>query len=144
VPIGVPLGTSNNYSPLQNGLFRTKILSGSARLLLGDDSVTLTAYNVRQISYTPFFAPSTSSEGANLTWSPTLSERLTGFAIAGYDHGLGFDAGNDYNGALGGTYLLSDTLTLALRYDFIRRVAGAGGNGYLQNAVTIGLHKTID
>lgn len=145
VPIGIPIGTSNNYTPLQNGLFRTRILSGSARTLLeGQDSIILTAYDVRQISYTPFFVPSSASEGGNLTWSPVLSPSLTGSAAVGYAHGTGLLPGDVYNASVGATYMLSDTLTLALRYDLIHRTAGAGAGGFLQNAVTLGLHKSFD
>jgi hypothetical protein len=144
VPIGIPLGTSNNYSPLQNGLFRTKILSGSARSIFDGDPIALTAYDAQQISLTPFFVSSSSSEGGDLSWSPMFSPSLTGLALVGYAHETGVEVGDVYNAAVGATYLISESLGLDLRYDFIRRQGQSGSGSYIQNAITVGLHKSFN
>ncbi|HTW30831.1 MAG TPA: hypothetical protein VMD76_04080, partial [Candidatus Sulfotelmatobacter sp.] len=140
-PMGIPVGTSNNLTALQNGLFRSKILSGSARMIMDSSSLVLTAYDSRQISLTPLYVPSSSGEGAQLSWSTAFSPRLNGVAVAGYTRETGFGAGDVYNIAIGGTYLITDSLALQLRYDLIRRDGEPSSTGYLQNAVTLGLHK---
>jgi uncharacterized protein (PEP-CTERM system associated) len=144
VPNGIPLATSNNYSPLQNGLFRAKTLSASARSIVDGDPVVLTAYDVKDISLSPLIAPSFATEGGNLSWSPGISPRLSGFALVGYSHLTGAEKGDDYSVAIGATYLLSESISLVMRYDFIRRQAEPSSGGYIQNAVTLGLHKSFD
>lgn len=143
-PAGIPLGTSSSYSPLQDGLFRTKLLSASGRSILEGDPIVLTAYDVQNISYTPYLAPSSSAEGANLSWSPGLSQNLTGLTVVGFAHQNGAERGNIYNAAVGATYELSHSLSVILRYDFIRRDTEPATGGYLQNAVTVSLHKSLD
>jgi hypothetical protein len=139
-PVGVPLGTGINSTPAVNGIFRSKILSGSANWVFDGNPIALTAYDVQQISLTPLVVPSFAAEGGDLSWSPQLWERLTAFALVGYAHELGGLSGDLYNGAVGANYSISDTLTLDVRYDIIRR---EGTGGFLQNAVTLGLHKTF-
>jgi uncharacterized protein (PEP-CTERM system associated) len=144
VPLGIPIATSGNYSPLQNGLFRIKTFSASGRTLMAGDPIVLTFYDVRDDSLTPQFAPSSSTDGVNLSWTLGLSPQLSGLALLGYARQSGAVETSIYNAALGTSYRLSDTLSLILRYDFIRNDAVPSSAGYLQNAVTIGLHKTFD
>lgn len=144
VPVGIPIATSGNYSPLQNGLFRVKTFSASGRTFMGNDPIVVTLYDVQDNSLTPQFAPSSSSEGANVSWTPGLSPRLSGLALAGYARQNGAVEASVYNAAVGASYRLSDTLSLIMRYDIIRRDAVPSSDGYLQNAVTIGLHKSFD
>jgi uncharacterized protein (PEP-CTERM system associated) len=143
-PLGIPLGISNNSMPLQNGLFRIKQLSASVQSILGDDPVELTTYYVRSDSFTPLLAPSSNSNGANLSWLPALSPRLSGLATIGYSHVSSNGYSTDiYNAAAGATYLLSDSISIVLRYDFIRNETDSGSGSYFQNAVTLGLHKSF-
>jgi uncharacterized protein (PEP-CTERM system associated) len=144
LPIGDPLEGISNYAPLQDGLFRTKILKATGRSIVDADSIVLTAYYVQQISLTPLFVPSSSTEGGNLTWSTELSRPLSVLATVGYAHITERQRADLYSGALGATYQLSGTLSLVARYDFIYRRAEPSSGGYLQNAVTIGLHKAFD
>jgi uncharacterized protein (PEP-CTERM system associated) len=143
-PVGIPLATSGNYSPLQNGLFRIKAFSASGRTLVEDNPIVLTIYDVQDISLTPQLAPSSSSEGVNMSWAPGLSPRLSGLALVGYGRQNGATQDSVYNAALGASYLLSESLSLVARYDFVRRNAAPSSEGYLQNAVTIGLHKSFN
>jgi len=143
-PLGIPLGISNNFLPLQNGLFRIKQLNTSVQSALWGNPVALTAYYVRSASFTPLLAPSSDSDGVNLSWLPALSPNLSGLAIVGYAHVSSSAFGSDfYNAAAGATYLLSDSLSLVLRYDFIRNETRLGSGGYTENAVTLGLHKSF-
>ncbi len=144
VPLGIPIATSGNYSPLQNGLFRIKSFSASGRSLLIGDPIVLTLYDVEDDSLTPELAPSSSVDGVNLSWSPGLSPQLSGLALLGYSRQRGAFEASDYNAAVGASYRLSDTLSLNLRYDFIRQESAQGLGGYLQNAVTIGLHTSFN
>ncbi len=141
VPLGVPVGSANNTTPLENGLFRTKLLSSSARTIFDGDPIVLTVYDVRQISLTPQFSPSSSAEGGNLSWSREFSESLSGSVLLGYAHDTGVEGGDSYNGSVGANYRISDSTGVDLRYDYIRRLAGGGAPGYVQNAITLGLHK---
>lgn len=142
--LGIPIGISNNFSPLQNGLFRTKQLSASAQADIGGNSFDLTAYSTKSISFTPLLAASFNVEGGNLSWSPEFSLSLSGFALAGYAHQNGATRSDAYNAAIGATYSLSESLSLIMRYDFILREADPSSAGYVQNAVTIALHKSFD
>jgi len=142
--LGIPIGIGNNAIPLQDGLFRTKQLSASVQSTLDGNPLELTAYKIQSISVTPLLAPSFDSEGANLSWSPGISERLSGFALAGYAHVTGTSKSDVYSAEIGATYSLSDSLSLIARYDFILRETNPSSTGYLQNALTIALHKSFD
>lgn len=143
-PLGVPLAGINNYSPLENGLFRTKIFSAAGRSVVDGDPITLSAYYAQQISLTPLFVPSNTTQGIQLSWSPQLSERLAAFALAGYAHLNGEGRSDMYSAALGATYRLSDTLALSARYDFLLRAGDANSGGYLQDSVTLSIHKFFE
>ena len=142
--LGIPIGISNNFAPLQDGLFRTKQLSASAQAVIGGNPFDLTAFDTQSISLTPLLAQSFIVEGANISWSPEISPSLSAFALGGYAHQTGVERADIYNAALGATYFLSDSLSLIMRYDFIRREADPSSAGYLQNAVTIALHKSFN
>ncbi len=143
-PNGIPLATSNDYVPLLNGLFRAKTLSASGRTLVNEDPVVLTAYHIQDISLEPFVVPSSASEGGTLSWSPGLSPNLSGLVVIGFSHLTGAEQADVYNAAVGATYLLSDSLSIVMRYDFIRHQADPSSGGYIQNAVTLGLHKSFN
>lgn len=143
-PNGIPLATSNDYVPLLNGLFRAKALSASARTLVNEDPIVFTAYHIQDISLEPFVVPSSASEGGTLAWSPGLSPSLSGLVVIGFSHLTGAEQADVYNAAVGATYLLSDSLLIVMRYDFIRRQADPSSSGYVQNAVTLGLHKSFN
>ncbi|MGH6877678.1 MAG: hypothetical protein ACREHV_09925, partial [Rhizomicrobium sp.] len=146
---GVPLTDVNNALPLQNGLFRDKSFRATARTSLNDDSLSLTAYTMQstQLTSVGFFGGQIgqvdNTEGGVFAWSRPLSPDLTGLASAGYSHSNIGDS-DLYNATLGLTRVLSQSLSVVLRYDLIDREAHPGTGGYLQNAVTIGLHKTFE
>jgi uncharacterized protein (PEP-CTERM system associated) len=142
--LGIPIGISNNFAPLQNGLFRTKQLSATVQATLGGNPFNLAAYSIKSISFTPLLASSFNTEGANLSWLPAISPRLSALALAGYAHVSGGGRADTYNGAIGATYLVSDSLSLIMRYDFILRKSDPSSTGYLQDAVTIALHKSFN
>jgi hypothetical protein len=142
--LGIPLGISDSYSPLQSGLLRIKTLSGSAQYSAGDGPVVLTAYDVQDISLTPLEVPSSTSEGANISWSPPLTEQLTGVATANYSHVLGGAPGDIYGAGVGLNYLATASWSLSLRYDFIWRQSPVRSAGYTQDLLTIGIHKSFD
>lgn len=110
-------------------------------MIMEDDSLVVTAYDAREISLTPALAPSSSAEGAQVSMSTPLSPRLSGFTLAGYAHQTGTAPGDIYDVSIGGSYLLSDSLSLELRYDLTRHTSQPSYGGYLQNAVTLGIHK---
>ena len=108
------------------------------------DPLVLTASDAQYVSLTPLLAASTSSEGGDLSWSPGLSPHLSGFVDIGYAHLTGAQQSNVYSAAVGATYLLSESISIVMRYDYIRRQADPNLSGYIQNAVTLGLHKSFD
>lgn len=142
VPLGIPLGDVENFTPLENDIFRTKLLRGILYTNLGSSPVTLMLYNAQQFSLTGGSPPETTTRGANVSWTPTLSEDLFAFIQGGVNY-IDLDRGNTYNAALGGHYILSPTLTVGLRYDFIYRTARPYNGGYIQNAVTLSLNKNF-
>jgi uncharacterized protein (PEP-CTERM system associated) len=142
--LGVPLGISNNSSPLQSGIMRIKTLSGSARYSADDGPVVLTAYDVQDISFTPLEFPSSTTEGGNVSWSPALSEQLSGLATVNYSHELGGAPADVYGAGVGLTFLTSASWSISIRYDFIWREAPVHGAEYTQDLLTLGVHKSFD
>jgi uncharacterized protein (PEP-CTERM system associated) len=142
VPLGVPLADVENFSPLQNDILRTKLLRGTLYSNLGDSPISLTAYNSQQISLAFASPPETTTRGAYITWSPTLSPDLYGYLQGGINY-VDLDHGNVYNAAIGSHYTLSPTLAIGMRYDFIYRTARPYTGGYIQNALTISLNKNL-
>jgi hypothetical protein len=142
--LGIPLGISDNYSPLQSGLFRTKTLSGSARYTGDGGPVVLTVYDVQNISFTPFQTPSSTSEGAAISWSPALTDQVTGLGTINYSHELGGAAADTYGASVGMTYTTLGSWSFNLRYDFVWRDAPVRGTGYTQDLLTFGIHKSFD
>jgi uncharacterized protein (PEP-CTERM system associated) len=148
-PLGVPLTDINNALPLQNGLFRDKSFRATARTLLDGDSLSLTAYYLQSTQLTAVGLSSSevgqvdTTEAGTLIWNRPLSPDLTGQLSAGYSH-LNLDNADLYNTSVGLTQVLSESLSIVLRYDLIYREAHPNAGGYLQNAVTIGLHKTFE
>ena len=92
------------------------------------------------ISLTGGTPPEVTTRGATVDWTPTISDDLYAFLEGGVNY-TDTDRGNTYNFGLGGHYLLSPTLSLGMRYDFIYRTARPYTGGYLQNAVTVSLNK---
>lgn len=142
VPLGIPLADVENFTPLENDIFRTKLLRGIVYTNLGDSPIALTVYNAQQFSLTGGTPPETTTRGANVSWTPTLSEDLFAFVQGGVNY-IDIDRGNIYNAALGGHYLLSPAISIGLRYDFIYRTARPYTGGYIQNAVTLSLNKNF-
>jgi len=140
VPLGIPLDDVENFTPLENDIFRTKLLRGIIYSNLGDSPVALTVYNAQQFSLTGGTPPETTTRGATVSWTPTLSEDLFAFLEGGVNY-IDTDHGNTYNFGLGGHYLLSGSLSLGMRYDFVYRTARPYTGGYIQNAVTVSLNK---
>jgi len=142
VPLGIPLDDVENFTPLENDIFRTKLLRGILYTNLGDSPVAVTVYNAQQFSLTGGSPPETTTRGANVSWAPTLSEDLFAFLQGGVNY-IDTDRGNTYNAAFGGHYILSPTLSAGLRYDFVYRTARPYTGGYIQNAVTLSLNKNF-
>jgi uncharacterized protein (PEP-CTERM system associated) len=140
VPLGIPLDDVENFTPLENDIFRTKLLRGIIYSNLGDSPIALTVYNAQQFSLTGGSPPETTTRGATVSWTPTLSEDLFAFLEGGVNY-IDTDRGNTYNFGLGGHYLLSASLSLGMRYDFVYRTARPYTGGYIQNAVTVSLNK---
>jgi uncharacterized protein (PEP-CTERM system associated) len=141
--LGIPLGTANGLAPLQNGLFRARVASGSVQDALDENSFRVTAFYQRNLSLTPLLAPSSTIEGTILTWFRPFTPRLTGDASVGYRHLIGAGGGDAYNAAFAASYKLSESLAISARYDFIRRKAELSDASYIQNAITIGIHKSF-
>jgi len=148
-PLGVPLTDINSALPLQNGLFRIKSFRATGRTSLDDDSLSLTLYHMQstQLTGTGQFGEQVgsvvSTEGGTLSWYRTFSYDLSGLASAGYGRSNSGDA-DTYSAALRLTQTLSESLSAVVSYNFIYRDAHPSSGGYLQNAITIGLHKTFD
>jgi hypothetical protein len=148
-PLGVPLTDINNALPLQNGLFRNKSFRSTARTTIDDNSLSLTVYYLQSTQLTPTGSFNSqvgqmdTTAGGIFSWSRAFAPDLSGFMSAGYNHSNQGDA-DIYNGTLGLTQILSQSLSVVLRYDFIYRDAHPSTSGYLQNVITIGLHKTFD
>ena len=142
--LGVPLGTVNGLAPLQNGLFRAKSVSGTATSRIGDNDLLLTAFYQRNLSLTPLTSPSSIVKGTTISWSRSLAERLSANASAGYRHVSGVGNGDLYNASLGADYALSESLAVNMRYDLIRREVAPNNTSYIQNVLTIGVHKSFD
>jgi uncharacterized protein (PEP-CTERM system associated) len=148
-PLGTPLTDANAYMPLQNGLFRVKALSATARSQAGINSFSLTAYRSESTQLTGVGAFSTLvgqvelTRGIIFSWQRPLSADLSGYSSLGYSHSeLG---GSElYSASLGLTKTLTDSLSAVARYDFFYHNAHPSTIGYVQSAVTIGLHKTFN
>ncbi len=141
--LGIPIGTANNVSPLQNGLFRTRQIRGSARYTKGFNHVVFSAFDVRNDSLTSSI-PSSAIKGESITWSRDLEPGLSANVQASYSRVTGFEDANLYQFAAGASYALSGSMNIALRYDFIWHKTVPSGSGYLQNAITLSLHKSFD
>jgi uncharacterized protein (PEP-CTERM system associated) len=148
-PLGVPLADINNALPLQNGLFRNKSFQSSARTQIDDNPLSLTVYYLQSTQLTPTgFSNSQvgqveTSTGGIFSWFRELGPDLSGLASAGYNHSNQGNA-DVYNGTIGLTRTLSQSLSVILRYDVIYRDAHPSTGAYLQNVITIGLHKSFD
>ncbi|HEX3653505.1 MAG TPA: hypothetical protein VHU18_11855 [Rhizomicrobium sp.] len=142
--LGIPIGAENNLTPLQDGLFRARQVSGSARWLADADQLVLTGYYVDNQSLTPLETPSSTISGGTFSWSHNLAPRLTGQAQVAYGQISGTEDANLYQFAAVANYLASDTISLSLRYDLIWHKAIGDGQGYVQNAVTLSIHKSFD
>jgi hypothetical protein len=149
-PLGVPLTDINNALPLQNGLFRNKSFRSTARTTIDDNPLSLTIYYLQSTQLTPIggvfndqVGQTETSAGGILSWSRPFTPDLSGLMSAGYNHSNQGDAGI-YNGTLGLTKILSQSLSIILRYDLIYRDAHPSTSGYVQNVITIGLHKTFN
>jgi hypothetical protein len=106
--------------------------------------VVFTVYDVQDISLTPLEAPSSTSEGGTLSWSPALAERLSGLASVNFSHVLGGAPANVYGVSVGLTYLTLASWSFSVRYDFICRAAPVHEAGYSQDFLTLGIHKSFD
>lgn len=148
-PSGVPLSDINNALPLQNGLFRNKSFRSTARTTIDDNPLSLTVYYLESTELTPSgpfnsqVGQTETATGGILSWSRAFTQDLSGLMSAGYSHSNQGDAGT-YNATLGLTETLSQSLSVILRYDFIYRDAHPSTGGYLQNVITIGIHKTFN
>jgi uncharacterized protein (PEP-CTERM system associated) len=149
-PLGVPLTDINNALPLQNGLFRNKLFRSTARTTIDDNNpLSLTIYYLQSTQLTPTgsfnsqMGQTETTAGGIFSWSRPLTPGLSGLMSAGYNHSSQGNA-DIYNGTLGLTQILSQSLSVVLRYDFIYRDAHPSASGYLQNVITIGLHKTFN
>jgi predicted porin len=149
VPFGIPLSDVDNFSPLQNGIFRTKSFRAVLYSNFGSppDSFALTVYNVQSDSLTGPVPPDTTTKGVDVTYSKQVTRDLNAFLDAGYSRQNIGDS-NIWNAGIGATYDFSDKFFLRVRYDYIRRDAedfapGGFGSGYIQNAVTISLLKSF-
>jgi hypothetical protein len=142
--LGIPIGTADNLAPLQNGLFRVRQLNGSARWLGDANQLVLTGYYADNQSLTPLETPSSTVSGGNLSWSRSLIPSLTGQAQVAYSRVSGTEDADLYQFSAGADYLASESISLSLRYDLIWHKALGDGAGYLQNAVTLSIHKSFD
>jgi uncharacterized protein (PEP-CTERM system associated) len=142
VPLGLPLSDIDNFSPLQNDIYRTKSLQGIVYSNVASNPISLVLYDVQQTSLTGQIPPQITTRGANLNYSPTLSPDLFGLATVGYNL-VSTDHAHVFNAGVGARYLLSQTLSVAMRYDFILRTAHPNTSGYVQNAVTLSINKNF-
>lgn len=155
-PSGTSLSDLNNALPIQNGLFRVKLLRATARSLLADGSLSLTGYYLdsTQLTSTVFsispIGQVTHTDAVFVNWLQPLSADIDGLSSFGYSrlntsdsHGSS-GTSDAYDFALGATKVLSGSLSLVLRYDLIYHVPATTSGGYLQNTFTLGLHKTFD
>lgn len=142
--LGIPIGTADNLSPLQDGLFRVRQLSGSARWLGDANQLVLTGYYADNQSLTPLETPSSTISGGNLSWSRSLVPSLTGQAQIAYSRVSGTEDADLYQFSAGADYLASETISLSLRYDLIWHKAIGNGAGYVQNAITLSIRKSFD
>jgi uncharacterized protein (PEP-CTERM system associated) len=148
-PFGVPLADINDALPLQNGLFRDKSFRATGRSTIEQNTLSLTIYHAQttQLTRNGLFGTPVgqvnTSDGAIFSWSRTLVPGVSGTASLSYTRS-GFDNSNLFNTTFQLTKELSRSFSIVLRYDLIHRDANANTNSFLQNAVTIGLHKTLD
>ena len=142
VPLGIPLADVENFTPLQNEILRTKQFRAILYSDVAGSPFSLTLYRSQQISLTGGTPPETTTTGIYVSWSPTLSDRLFGLAQAGYNY-VDVDRTHVFDAALGAHYLLSETLSVGLRYDYIHRDVRFTGGGFVQNALTLSIAKNF-
>ncbi len=141
-PLGLPLSDIDNFQPLQNDIYRTKSFQSILYTNVAGNPVSLIAYDIQQDSLTGQLPPETTTRGLNLNFSPTLTPQLYGLLTAGYNL-VSTDHARVLNVGVGARYLLSDSLSVGLRYDLILRDAHPQTSGYLQNAVTLSVSKNF-
>lgn len=142
VPLGLPLSDIDNFQPLQNDIYRTKLFKSVLYSDVAGTPISLVAYDVQQDSLTGQLPPETTTKGLNLNYSPTLTPQLFGLLTMGYNL-VSIDHAHVFNTGIGARYLLSDTLSVGLRYDFILRDTHPNTGGYVQNAVTFSVSKNL-
>jgi hypothetical protein len=145
---GIPLSTLNNALPLQNGLFRVKSLQGSLQTTLNDVYPTsLTIYHEDSTQLTGSgsainqIGQRETSDGVTFSVSRQYSED---FGVAGSANYSRTNFGDTYGASVSAIKVLSQSLSLSARYDFIGRDGHNGVPGYTQNLLTLGIHATLD
>lgn len=160
-PFGIPVTDLNNTIPLDNGLFRIKSLRASGNSTFENSPIVLTFLRLDSTRLTGLDAFAQAGDidvtnGAILTWKPALNRMLSGYVSLRYYHSdvtsqqpefffykTVTTVSNNYGVSLGLTQILSDSLTAVLRYDLTYHEPDNNVPGSLQNALTLGLHKTF-
>ena len=150
--LGIPLMDANNFLTLQNGLSQIRALRATGQSEIYNNTLFLTLYLIHTKQLTPSgigaqLQPPQTTAGANLSLSRAIVPGLSANLSVGYSHGdVNADTGigDSYNASLGMTKEISNSLLLEFRYDVFERNPGASSTGYVQNAITIGLHKTFN
>jgi hypothetical protein len=66
------------------------------------------------------------------------------FGVAGSANYSRTNFGDTYGASVSAIKVLSQSLSLSARYDFIGRDGHNGVPGYTQNLLTLGIHATLD
>jgi hypothetical protein len=142
-PLGSLLADENNFLPGENGLFRSKAFRANVQATIANNPFVLSAYHVQDISYTPAVTPSSTIEGANLSWYPTLPEDFSGMAMIGCVNTSSQDS-NSFNGAVSLNWAPSSAFDIGLRYDYIQRATRSNALSFLQNSITLSLRSSLN
>jgi uncharacterized protein (PEP-CTERM system associated) len=142
VPLGIPLSDVENFAPLQNDIFRSKLFRAILYTNVASSPVSLTVYDDQQISLARMSPPETTTKGVLLSWTPSLAQDLFAFVQGGYNF-VDVDHARVLNAAAGLHYNLSESLSLSLRYDWIDRTTHPADGSYTQNAITLSIGKNL-
>ncbi len=147
---GLPSTVVNPNFPLQNDVFRTKLLRGGIISAVGRNTFTLTAFREERTSQAGLL-PSDTSTGVSVQWIRDINPDTSASALVGYTKDT-VGSGPTINATVGLSHNFTQSLTGGVSYEFIKSggaITATGtpvsptGSEYTQNSLIFSLRKTF-